>query len=132
MPPIISFTYTRVLAGEEKALGPDHDTTISSVKRLGNLYRKQHKPDETEQMFLRVLASYEKSPGPNHASTLSTIRVLGDLYHGQGRLDEAEQMYARLAGCEQFVGGDDPGIDSSGHLGLAYSEQKSSNILVGR
>jgi hypothetical protein len=29
------------LAGYEKALGPDHTTTLNTVKNLGDLYRDQ-------------------------------------------------------------------------------------------
>ena len=31
--------YVRALAGYEKALGPDHTSTLTTVNNLGNLYR---------------------------------------------------------------------------------------------
>jgi hypothetical protein len=35
--------YQRALAGWEKALGPDHTSTLDTVHNLGNLYRDQGK-----------------------------------------------------------------------------------------
>ena len=46
--------YTRALAGLEKALGPDHTLTLSTVHNLDNLCRDQGKLDEAEKMFIRA------------------------------------------------------------------------------
>jgi Tetratricopeptide repeat len=35
--------YVRALAGNEKALGPDHASTLDTVNNLGNLYYAQGK-----------------------------------------------------------------------------------------
>ena len=59
-----------VLGGYEKALGPDHTSTLSAVHKLGLLYRGQGKLAEAEQMFVRALAGYEEALGPDHTSTL--------------------------------------------------------------
>ena len=42
--------YRRALAGYEKALGPDHASTLDTVHALGNLYRGQGKLAEAEAM----------------------------------------------------------------------------------
>jgi tetratricopeptide (TPR) repeat protein len=83
----------QVLAGKEKALGPDHTSTLNTVNNLGGLYRDQDKLDEAEQMYMRALAGMEKALGPDHTSTLATVNNLGLLYGDQGKLDEAEQMF---------------------------------------
>jgi tetratricopeptide (TPR) repeat protein len=87
--------YLLALAGNEKALGPDHTLTLDTVNNLGVLYADQGKLAEAEQMYLRALAGKEKALGPDHTSTLSTVNNLGTLYGAQGKLAEAEQMYQR-------------------------------------
>jgi tetratricopeptide (TPR) repeat protein len=99
--------HLRALAGYEKALGPDHTSTLDTVNNLGILYYSQDKLADAEQMYERALAGYEKALGPDHTSTLETVHNLGLLYCSQGKLDEAERMYARaLAGYEKALGSD--------------------------
>src|SRR5947199_3589480 len=88
--------------GNEKALGPDHTSTLDTVNNLGILYVNQGKLAEAEQMYQRALAGKEKALGPDHTSTLDTVNNLGVLYVIQGKLAEAEQMFQRaLAGKEK-------------------------------
>ena len=56
--------YGRALAGREKALGPDHTSTLDTVNNLGILYGDQGKLAEAEQMYGRALAGKEKSASP--------------------------------------------------------------------
>src|SRR4051794_18257854 len=80
--------YLRALAGEEKALGPDHSSTLDTVNRLGVLYAGQGKLEQAEKMYLRALAGLEKALGPGHPLTLNTVNCLGclglDLNRGNG------------------------------------------------
>jgi hypothetical protein len=46
--------YMRALAGYEKALGPEHSSTLNTVNNLGLLYRDQGKLEAAEQMFKRA------------------------------------------------------------------------------
>jgi tetratricopeptide (TPR) repeat protein len=94
--------YQRALQGKEKAWGPDHTSTLSTVNNLGILYKNQGKLDLAEQMYQRALQGKEKAWGPDHTSTLDTVNNLGNLYKNQGKLDLAEQMYQRaLQGYEK-------------------------------
>jgi tetratricopeptide (TPR) repeat protein len=61
--------YQRALAGYEKALGPDHTSTLSTVNNLGYLYSEQGKLKEAGEMYQRALAGYEKALGPYHNRT---------------------------------------------------------------
>ncbi|KIX02501.1 uncharacterized protein Z518_08442 [Rhinocladiella mackenziei CBS 650.93] len=117
--------YIRALAGGEKALGPDHTLTLSTVHNLGALYRDRGKLEVAEPMCIRALEGYEKSLGCDHTSTLSTIHNLGNLYRDQGKLEAAEQMYMRaLAGREKALGLDHPSTLSTVHnLGALYRDQ---------
>jgi tetratricopeptide (TPR) repeat protein len=113
------------LAGFEKALGPDHTSTLRTVDNLGNLYRNQGKLDKAERMYQRALAGREKALGPDHTSTLVTVGNLGLLYQKQGKLDEAERMHQRaLTGYEKALGSDRMSMLSTvGNLGMAYHGQ---------
>jgi hypothetical protein len=46
--------YLRALAGREKALGPDHTSTLDTIHNLDNLYGDQGKLDVAEQMCTRA------------------------------------------------------------------------------
>jgi hypothetical protein len=49
---LISNYYLRALAGREKALGPDHTSTLDTVRNLGKLYTDQGKTEQARTMFL--------------------------------------------------------------------------------
>jgi tetratricopeptide (TPR) repeat protein len=117
--------YKRALAGTEKALGPNHTSTLDTVNNLGNLYCDQGKLDEAERMYQRALAGYEKALGPHHTSTLDTVGNLGNLYRDQGKLDEAERMYQRaLAGKKKALGPHHTStLATVNNLGLLYRDQ---------
>jgi tetratricopeptide (TPR) repeat protein len=117
--------YKRALAGYEKALGPDHTSTLGAVNNLGLLCSNQGKLDEAELMYKRALTGYEKALGPDHTSTLDTVNNLGLLYSDQGKLDEAELMYKRaLAGYEKALGPDHMStLGAVNNLGLLYRAQ---------
>jgi tetratricopeptide (TPR) repeat protein len=73
--------YLRALAGKEKALGPDHTSTLNTVGNLGGLYYAQGKLAEAEQMHQRALAGKEK--------TLFRIRW----YDTMSPLEEVQEPY---------------------------------------
>ena len=97
--------YQRALEGKEKALGPDHTSTLNTVNNLGLLYAGQGRLKEADAMYQRALEGKEKAFGPDHTSTLDTVNNLGNLYADQGRLKEAEAMYQRaLEGFQTALG----------------------------
>jgi tetratricopeptide (TPR) repeat protein len=130
--------YQRALAGFEKAWGPKHTSTLTTVHNLGALYVDLGRLDEAEKMYQRALAGYEKAWGPEHTSTLGTVNNLGLLYADLGRLDEAEKMYQRaLAGKEKAWGPKHASTLTTVHnLGLLYrdrchiAQQQSTCLLT--
>src|SRR5262245_11043664 len=50
----------RVLATQEKALGPEHPDVGTSLNNLATLYRAQGRLDEAEPLFRRDLSIQEK------------------------------------------------------------------------
>jgi hypothetical protein len=45
--------YLRALGGKEKALGPDHTSTLDTVRNLGKLHADQGKREQARTMFQR-------------------------------------------------------------------------------
>ena len=117
--------YQRALVGREKALGPNHRSTLNTVNNLGLLYADQGKLAEAEAMYQRALEGTEKALGPNHTSTLDTVNNLGILHNIQGKLAEAEAMYQRaLEGTEKALGPNHIStLDTVNNLGILYSKQ---------
>ncbi|KAK4182502.1 hypothetical protein QBC35DRAFT_457232 [Podospora australis] len=117
--------FERALRGYEKALGPEHTSTLTTVHNLGNLYRDQGRLSDAEAMFERALRGKEKALGPEHTSTLTTVHALGILYSDQGRLSDAEAMYERaLRGYEKALGPEHTSTLGTVHaLGILYSHQ---------
>jgi hypothetical protein len=68
--------YRRALAGREKALGPDHTSTLATVHNLGNLYYGQGKLVEADQIYHRALSGFQSSLGLGHPST---VRVMNNI-----------------------------------------------------
>ncbi|KAF4486445.1 Nephrocystin-3 [Colletotrichum fructicola Nara gc5] len=117
--------YDRALQGYEKALGPDHTSTLDTVDNLGILYKDQGRLKEAEAMYDRALQGYEKALGPDHTSTLNAVDNLGLLYKDQGRLTEAEAMHDRaVQGYEKALGPDHTStLNTVDNLGLLYKDQ---------
>ena len=51
--------YQRALEGHEKALGPEHTSTLDTVNNLAVLYADQGKMAEAEKMYQRALEGYD-------------------------------------------------------------------------
>jgi tetratricopeptide (TPR) repeat protein len=121
--------YQRALTGYEKALGPEHTLTLSTVGNLGLLYANQSKLAEAETMYQRALTGKEKALGLEHISTLSTVGNLSNLYKNQNKLAEAETMYQRaLQGFEKALGVDNattyiPALNAIWGLGSLFERQ---------
>ncbi|MCJ1430387.1 hypothetical protein MMC29_008305 [Sticta canariensis] len=117
--------YLRALAGQEKAWGPEHPSTLDTINDLGFVYLDRGKMDEAEEMYRRALAGRENALGPDHPSTLDTIHNVGVLYKDQGKLDEAEEMHLRaLAGTEKALGPEHQlTLETINNLGVLYKDQ---------
>jgi tetratricopeptide (TPR) repeat protein len=129
--------YNRALAGKEKALGPEHTSTLDTVNNLGVLYADQGRLEDAEMMYNRALAGYEKARGPEHTTTLDIINNLGLLYANKGRLEDAEVMYKRaLAGYEKGWGPEHTStLNTVNNLGNLYKNQgrvKDAEMMYNR
>jgi hypothetical protein len=115
--------YKMVLAGYERAFGPEHTSTLNTVNHLGTLYKNLGRHDEAEMMYKRALAGKERALGPEHTSTLQTVNNLGVLYVNMDRLGEAEMMHNRaLAGKEKAIGWEHTSmLHTLNNLGFLYT-----------
>jgi tetratricopeptide (TPR) repeat protein len=71
--------YQRALQGFEKAWGPEHTSTLSTVNNLGALYADLGRLDEAEKMYRRALQGYENRSGFEHERCRTLRRVLARL-----------------------------------------------------
>ena len=77
--------YQQALAGKEKALGPNHTSTLDTVNNLGVLYRDQGKLAQAEQMYRRALMGFQKSLGLEHPSTVLVMNNMKKLDLGDSK-----------------------------------------------
>jgi tetratricopeptide (TPR) repeat protein len=68
--------YQRALQGYEKAWGPEHISTLSTVNNLGLLYADLGRLDEAEKMYQRALQGFEKRLGYEHKQCCSIRQAL--------------------------------------------------------
>lgn len=116
--------YQRALQGKEKALGPEHISTLLTVNNLGCLYRDRGRLDEAEIMYQRALQGYKKALAPEHISILDTVNNLSQVYRDRGKLDEAEIMCQRaLQGYKKQLGPEHTStLHTVNNLGILYAD----------
>ena len=129
--------YLRALRGKEEALGAEHTSTLDTVNNVGNLYWKQGKMKEAEEMYLRALRGFEEAWGAKHTSTLETVQKLGLLYYNQARISHVMETKSRLRLPSQAItgrsGSDKQALPLIIHLCSRYPLTNTSLLgVVGR
>jgi tetratricopeptide (TPR) repeat protein len=109
----------------ERALGPDHPNTATSLNNLAALYWAQGKFEQAEPLQERSLAITEKSLGLDHPDVAIRLNVLALLYSGQGKYELAEPLYLHaLTISEKILGPDHPTVATRlNNLALLYKDQ---------
>jgi Tfp pilus assembly protein PilF len=117
--------YERALALRERALGPEHPDSASSLNNLGALLRAQGDLAAARTYYERALAIRERTLGPAHPDTASSLNNLGLLLRTQGDLAGARAYYERaLAINEKALGPERPGTATSlNNLGYLLAAQ---------
>ena len=99
----------RALAIAEKAQGPEHPWTGTSLNNLALLYHAMGQYARAEPLYVRALAIAEKALGPEHPSTGTRLNNLAALYESMGQYARAEPFYVRaLAIAEKAQGPEHP------------------------
>ncbi|KAE9381100.1 hypothetical protein N431DRAFT_457711 [Stipitochalara longipes BDJ] len=96
--------------------------------QLANLYMRQGKLDEAEDLLLQTLSRSEEELGPKASLSivaLDHLYTLGRRYADQGKLHEAERIYLQaLKGFKAAHGLKHPSTIATLHsLGIAYTKQ---------
>lgn len=117
--------WEKVLAWREKALGPDHADTATSLTNLGLLYVKERAFARAEPLLARALAIRTRILGPDDPLTALSLNNLAWLSFNQGRDAKAEPLYRRALGiAEKALGPEHPGLALGlTNLGLLYNAQ---------
>jgi tetratricopeptide (TPR) repeat protein len=98
-----------VLAMNEKALGPQHLDTATSLNNLAILLGEQGDYPGARPLFERALAIREKVLGPKHPQTATSLGSLAVLLHDNGDRAAAQPLYERaLAIHEKLLGPEHP------------------------
>ena len=115
----------RILAIQEKALGPDHPDVATSLNKLALLYQAQGDYRSAAPLFQRSLAIREKALGPEHPDVATSLNNLGGLYKDQGDYGRAAPLYQRsLAIVEKALGPEHPHFATSlSNLAALYQAQ---------
>jgi len=122
----------RALAIREKALGPDHPDTATSLNNLGVLLRAMGNLAEARPYYERALAINEKALGPDHPDTATSLNNLGYLLQAMGNLAEARPYFERaLAINEKALGPHHPDTATSLN-NLGYLLQAMGNLAEAR
>jgi tetratricopeptide (TPR) repeat protein len=97
--------HERALAIRERALGPDHPDTATSLNNFAGLLYVQGDLAAARPLFERALAIRERALGPDHPDTALSLNNLALLLKDQGDLVAARPLFERaLAICEKALG----------------------------
>jgi tetratricopeptide (TPR) repeat protein len=103
-----------LLPDQERILGPDHPSVLTSRGNLAIAYRAAGRADEAIMLHERTLADRERVLGPDQPDTMSSRFNLAIAYRAAGRADEAVTLHERtLADRERVLGPDQPDTMSS-------------------
>src|SRR5690349_19464681 len=83
----------RSLALAQRAFGPRHPNTLTSMNNLAELLRNQGRYGEAEPLYRETLQLSRETLGPRHPLTLTSMNNLAGLLQAQGRYGEAEPLF---------------------------------------
>jgi tetratricopeptide (TPR) repeat protein len=81
------------LAINEKALGPDHPNTATTLNNLALLYNSQGRYAEAEPLYQQALELSRELLGDRHPDVAGSLFNLGALRYNQGRYPEALDLF---------------------------------------
>ncbi len=112
----------RLVADQERVLGPDHPDTLAARNNLAIDYRGVGRTAEAISLHEQVLATRERVLGRDHPDTLNARHSLANAYLAAGRLDEAARLHEQnLADRGRVLGPDHPSTLNARHsLANAY------------
>jgi tetratricopeptide (TPR) repeat protein len=114
----------RILALQERTLGPTHLDTLATMGELAVLYADQGKDAEAEPIFERQLDAYRRTLGDENTESLTAMNNLALLYRAQRKYGLAEPLQVKVLEVRRRVlGEDNPRTQvNMTNLGLTYQE----------
>jgi tetratricopeptide (TPR) repeat protein len=114
--------FRQVLAGRERAQGPDHPMTITARGELAAAYRAAGQPKEAVSLTQRALADCERRCGGGHPETVAARSGLAASYQAAKKHKQAIPLYQRVLADRERIGGPDHAdtIEASADLAGAY------------
>jgi len=107
----------------ELLLGAEHPDTVMSLNNLADLFHRQGKYAEAENLYQRALTIRENVLGVEHPDTAKSLCNLAILYYFQGMYAEAEPLHLRALAIQEKVLG-------SEHLDTARSLNNLANVYL--
>ncbi|AGX86362.1 tetratricopeptide repeat protein [Candidatus Symbiobacter mobilis] len=96
----------RALAISEKANGPEHPLTCTSLNNLALLHQAMGQYARAEPLLVRALAISEKTNGPEHPTTGMSMNNLAKLYQDMGQYyARAETLLVRALAISEKING---------------------------
>src|SRR5207248_9794737 len=89
--------FREVIQVEERSLGPEHATTMTSRRGLANALFNQAKYPHAEPEYRHVLKLAEQLRGREHPETLEACDALASTLARQGKILEAKDLTRRRA-----------------------------------
>ena len=86
----------RLYAQNQKVLGLEHPTTLTSMANLASTYRNQGRWKEAEELEVQVMETSSRVLGLEHPSTLTSMDSLASTYRKQGRWKDAEELNVQV------------------------------------
>jgi tetratricopeptide (TPR) repeat protein len=127
----------RALAIAEKALGPEHPDTATSLADLAFLLRRQADLAAARPLAERALAIHEKARGPEHPDTAASLSNLAMLLRDQGDPAAARPLFERALAISEKARGpehDDTAasLNNLGYLLLGQGDLAAARPLLER
>jgi tetratricopeptide (TPR) repeat protein len=112
--------FERALAIDEKALGPEHPETATSLNNLARLLQAQGDLAGARPLFGRALAILEKALGPGHPNTNATRANLASVRLAEGApMDALALSEPALAAHEKVLGPNHPWTKANANVKAA-------------
>lgn len=119
--------YRRALSIRENRLGPDHPSTLRTVRGLAGALEKQGNYDEAEALYRRALAGYQATYGDVHIEIARLKDYLSTLLYQRDAFDEAIQLSEEsVALSRKIYPADHPklGVRLGNHAKLLISRER--------
>jgi tetratricopeptide (TPR) repeat protein len=95
--------YRKVVAVQQRVMGPVHPNTLGTTMNLASALVKQGKYLKAETMYRELLAVQKRVVGPEHPNTLSTASNLANALFSQGKHTDAETMHGETLAIQKRV-----------------------------